>query len=58
MHSAVRTSMWSASSSNGGRVCGVTVSSTSDGPSVSESRTSSQPPGTCHVVTSVFVPGS
>ena len=28
------------------------------GPSVSASRTTIQPPGTCQVVTSTFVPGS
>ena len=38
--STVRTSMWSASSSAGGRVCGVTSSSWSRGPIVNASRTS------------------
>ena len=56
MHSTVRTSRWSASSSNGGRVCGVMVSSARRGPSVSASRTTIQPPGTCQVVTSTLVP--
>jgi hypothetical protein len=54
----VRTSMWSASSSVGGRVCGVTVSSCVRGPIVSASRTTIQPVGVCQVVTSVLVPGS
>ena len=54
----MRTSMWSASSSVGGRVCGVTVSSPRRGPMVSASRTSTQPCGVFHVVASVFVPGS
>ena len=53
----MRTSMWSASSSAGGRVCGVTSSSWSLGPSVSASRTTTQPLGVLHVVTSTFVPG-
>ena len=57
-HSTVRTSMWSASSSAGGRVCGVTASSWSRGPIVSASRTTIQPVGVFHVVTSTFVPGS
>ena len=50
--------MWSASSSAGGRVCGVTVSSWLHGPIVSASRTTTQPDGVFHVVTSTFVPGS
>ena len=50
--------MWSPSSSAGGRVCGVMVSSPERGPIVSASRTSIQPVGVCQVVTSVFVPGS
>ena len=58
MHVAVRTSAWSASSSNGGRVCGVTVSSPRRGPIVSASRTTTQPVGVFHDVTSVLVPGS
>src|SRR3954451_18505345 len=58
MHSTHRTSRCWASSSAGGRVCGVIVSSQRRGPIVSASRTTIQPPGACHVVTSVFVPGS
>ena len=58
MHSTVRTSTCSASSSVGGRVCGVTVSSPRRGPIVSASLTTAQPPGACQVVTNVFVPGS
>jgi len=58
MHSTVRTSRCSASSSVGGRVCGVMTSSERRGPIVSASRTISQPPGTCHVVSSVLVPAS
>ena len=54
----MRTSVCSPSSSAGGRVCGVIVSSWSQGPSVSASRTTTQPDGTFHVVTSTFVPGS
>ena len=54
----MRTSMWSASSSAGGRVCGVISSSWSHGPIVSASRTTTQPDGVFHVVTSTFVPGS
>ena len=50
--------MWSASSSAGGRVCGVTESSWSRGPIVSASRTTIQPLGVFHVVSSTFVPGS
>ncbi len=50
MHSTVRTSMWSASSSAGGRVCGVTWSSWSQGPIVSASRTWIQPEGVFQVV--------
>ena len=55
---AVRTSRWSASSSAGGRVWGVTSSSPCRGPMVSESRTSTQPVGVFQVVISVLVPGS
>ena len=51
MHSAVRTSMWSASSSAGGRVWGVTVSALRLGPIVSASRTTTHPEGVFHVVT-------
>ena len=58
MHSTVRTSRWSASSSAGGRVCGVTVSSWSVGPIVNASRTTTQPDGVFQVVTRTFVPGS
>src|SRR3954453_21872707 len=50
--------MWSASSSVGGRVWGVMVSSPRRGPSVSASRTTAQPLLACHVVTSTFVAGS
>jgi len=50
--------MWSASSSAGGRVCGVISSSCWCGPIVSASRTISQPPGVFQVVRIVFVPGS
>ena len=50
--------MWSASSSAGGRVWGVTESSWSRGPIVSASRTTIQPLGVFHVVSSTFVPGS
>ena len=39
----MRTSRWSASSSAGGRVCGVIVSSPRRGPMVSASRTTTQP---------------
>ena len=58
MHSTVRTSMWSPSSSAGGRVCGVIASSCPRGPIVSASRTTIQPVGVFQVVTSTFVPGS
>ncbi len=58
MHSTVRTSMWSPSSSAGGRVCGVIVSVSPAGPIVSASRTTTQPVGVFQVVTSTFVPGS
>ena len=58
MHLAVRTSAWSASSSAGGRVWGVTVSFWRRGPIVSASRTTAQPVGVLHDVTSEFVPGS
>jgi hypothetical protein len=58
MHSTVRTSMCSASSSVGGRVCGVTRSSWRRGPIVRASRTITQPFGVFQVVTSTFVPGS
>ena len=50
--------MWSPSSSAGGLVCGVISSSRSRGPMVSASRTTIQPDGVFHVVTSTFVPGS
>ena len=50
--------MWSPSSSAGGRVWGVTASAPSVGPMVSASRTTIQPIGVFHVVTSTFVPGS
>ena len=50
--------MWSASSSAGGLVCGVTSSSPVRGPMVSASRTSIQPCGVFHVVFRTFVPGS
>jgi hypothetical protein len=53
-----RTSAWLASWSNGGRVCGVSVSSPRRGPIVSASRTTTQPVGVFHDVTSVLVPGS
>ena len=56
-HSTVRTSMCSASSSAGGRVCGVTSSSWSRGPIVSASRTTTQPLGVFQVVSRTFVPG-
>ena len=58
MHSAVRTRVWSASSSAGGRVWGVTSSSPWCGPMVSASRTTTQPRGVFHVVERMFVPGS
>ncbi len=58
MHSTVRTSMWSPSSSAGARVCGVTSSSWDRGPIVSASRTTIHPLGVFQVVTSTFVPGS
>ena len=57
-HSIVRTSRWSASSSVGGRVCGVIVSCRGAGPIVSASRTTTQPVGVCQVVSSTFVPGT
>ncbi len=50
--------MWSASSSAGGRVCGVIWSSWFQGPIVRASRTTIQPAGVFQVVTSTFVPGS
>jgi hypothetical protein len=50
--------MWSASSSAGGRVCGVIESSCAHGPIVSASRTTIQPDGVFHVVLRTFVPGS
>ncbi len=53
-----RTSMWSASSSAGGRVCGVTASSCCSGPIVSASWTTIQPDGVFQVVTRMLVPGS
>ena len=49
--------MWSASSSAGGRVCGVIASSCDQGPIVSASRTTIQPDGVFHVVSRTFVPG-
>ncbi len=58
MHSTVRTNTCSASSSAGGRVCGVTESSCSPEPMVNASRTTTHPDGVFHVVTSTFVPGS
>ena len=54
----VRTSRWSASSSAGGRVWGVILSSCSWGPIVNASRTTIQPDGDFQVVTRTFVPGS
>ena len=54
----MRTSMWSASSSAGGRVCGVISSSWSKGPIVSAVRTTIQPVGVFQVVVRTFVPGS
>ena len=54
----VRTSKWSASSSAGGRVCGVISSSPRLGPIVSASRTTAQPLWVFQVVTSTLVPGS
>src|SRR6476659_2946343 len=50
--------MWAASSSAGGRVCGVISSSWSRGPMVSASRTSSQPVGVRQVVIITFVPAT
>ena len=50
--------MWSPSSSAGGRVCGVIVSSPSRGPIVNASRTTIQPVGVFQLVTSTLVPGS
>ena len=58
MHSIVRTSMWSPSSSAGGRVWGVTESAPAYGPIVRASRTTIQPIGVFQVVTRMFVPGS
>src|SRR3954454_1356681 len=58
MHSTVRTSRCSASSSAGGRVCGVIESSLRRGPITSASRTTIQPLGVRQVVTRTFVPGS
>ncbi len=49
--------MWSPSSSAGGLVWGVTVSSCSRGPMVSASLTTIQPVGVFHVVSSTLVPG-
>ena len=51
-------SMWSASSSTGGRVCGVIRSSPCCGPIVRASRTRAQPVGVFQVVAKTFVPGS
>jgi len=53
-----RTSMWSASASAGGRVCGVVSSSSSCEPIVSASRTRTQPDGVFQVVVKTLVPGS
>ena len=50
MHSTVLTSMWSPSSSAGGRVCGVIVSSPPRGPIVNASRTTIQPVGVFQLV--------
>ena len=50
--------MWSPSSSAGALVCGVTASSWFVGPIVSASRTTIQPAGVFHIVSSTFVPGS
>jgi hypothetical protein len=50
--------MWSASSSAGGRVCGVIVSTPSRGPIVSASRTTIHPPAVRQVVSRTFVPGT
>ena len=47
-----------ASSSAGGRVCGVTVSAPCRGPITSASCTRSQPPGVCQVVVRTLVPGT
>ena len=58
MHSAVRTRRCSASSSAGGRVCGVTASGPLVGPMVNASLTTTQPDGVFHVVTRTFVPAS
>ena len=57
MHSTVRINIWSASSSAGGLVWGVIVSSWLRGLMVSASRTMIQPFGVFHVVSSTFVPG-
>ena len=54
----MRTRTCSASSSAGGRVWGVTLSGPRVGPIVRASRTTTQPDGVFHVVTSTFVPGS
>ena len=54
----MRTSRWSASSSAGGRVCGVVVSSPRVGPIVRALRTSTHPVGVFHAVAMVLVPGS
>ena len=54
----VRTSVWSASSSAGGRVCGVIASSRSQGPIVRASWTTIHPVGVRQVVESTFVPGA
>ena len=59
MHSSMRTSsVVGVVVDRGSRVRRHRVLARARGPSTSASRTTSQPPGTCHVVTSVFVPGS
>ena len=54
----MRTSMWSPSSSAGGRVWGVIMSSPCRGPIVRASRTMIHPVGVFQVVSRVLVPGS
>ena len=59
MHSIVRTSMWSASWSVGGRVCELSSAwSSCHGPIVSPSRTTTQPDGHIQVVSRIIVPGT
>ncbi len=58
MHSIVRTSTRSASVSVGGRVCDPGSLLPCHGPIVRASRTTSQPDGVIHVVSTMFVPGS